>query len=158
MAEIKILNKNLRGFTLIEVVIAVLILSAALVTLLGLQSSILHRALRDEEKQHAMLLARTILSAIEVKNKDIDIQDNVMSVGELMNKLDISTALGTSSEQSNKFDFMAHLKVENVSVRDLGDNLMKSVSLRIFSKDAQNSGEVPLDTFEIVYLIPIDEY
>jgi Tfp pilus assembly protein PilV len=161
MAETKKLHKfigKISGFTLMEVTIAVLILSTALITLLGLQSSILKRSLRDEEKQQAMLLARTILSAIEVKNKDIDDQDSTTTVEALFEKLQLNLKDEGNEENIKKFSFMAHLKVENVSVKDVGDNLMKSVSLTIYSKDAATDADGQIeDAFEVVYLIPLED-
>ncbi len=145
------------GFTLMEVTIAVLILSSALVTLLGLQSSILKRALRDEEKQHAMLIARTILSAIEIKNQDIETQDTTSSVDQLLDKLQLNIKDDGNEENIKKFEFMARLKVENVGIKNIGENLMKSISLTIYSQQAQLINEVPEDAFEVVYLIPLEE-
>jgi prepilin-type N-terminal cleavage/methylation domain-containing protein len=53
------------GFTLIEIIIAILLLAGSLVILLGLQSSAMGRAVRDGHKLQAMLLARQILAAVE---------------------------------------------------------------------------------------------
>jgi len=161
MAGTRKLPKHCRGisaFTLMEVTIAVLILSTALITLLGLQSSLLTRSLRDEEKQQAMLLARSILSAIEVKNRDIDTQDSTSTVDELLDKLALNIRDEGSEETLKKFDFMARLKVENVSIKDLKENVMKSVSLTIYSSDASidQDGKIQ-DAFEVVYLIALED-
>lgn len=142
------------GFTLMEVVIAVMILSTALVTLLGLQSSILRRALRDEEKQQAMLLARSILSAIEIKNQDIETQEITVPIEDLLEQLKIDHRTEEDREKVKKFEFIANLKVSDVSIKDVGDNLLKSVTLKIYTKEAELLDGQVLDAFKVVYLIP----
>lgn len=151
------LKKKSLGFTLMEVTIAVVILSSALVTLLGLQSSILKRALRDEEKQQAMLVARTILSAIEVRNKDIEVQDGVSTVQQLLGKLQLDISDKENDKSIQKFEFMARLKVENVGLKNIGDNLLKSVSLSIYSKQAPEVNGFVQDSFDVTYLIPQED-
>jgi prepilin-type N-terminal cleavage/methylation domain-containing protein len=157
MVRIKKRTKKAAGFTLIEIVIAVLILSSALITLLGLQSSILKRALRDEEKQQAMLLARTILSTIEVKNRDIENQDSTSSVDELMDKLQVNIKDEAVDYKIKKFEFMARLKVEDVGIKDVGEKLMKSVTLTIYTKEAELTEGNPLDAFQVTYLIAVED-
>ena len=150
-------HKPESGFTLMEVTIAVLILSTALVTLLGLQSSILARALKDEEKQQAMLIARTILSAIEIHSDEIDAQDSTSSVDDLLQKLHLNLKDKDNEETLKKFDFMARLKVENIGVKDVGDNLIKSVTLSIYPKDNQTVNQIQQNSFDVTYLIPLEE-
>ena len=78
------------GFTLIEVCLALLVLGGSMIVLLGLQSSIIGRTIRDSKKQRAMLLSRQILSAIETSNTPLveqstdgtfkDVLDSVLSL------------------------------------------------------------------------------
>jgi prepilin-type N-terminal cleavage/methylation domain-containing protein len=58
-------NKE-HGFTLIEVIIAVLILGVSLTTIVGLQSSILSQAVRDRNKTYALFAARSVLTELEL--------------------------------------------------------------------------------------------
>ena len=55
-----------RGFTLVEVIFALIVLGGSLVVLLGLQSSLISRTLRDETQEHAILLTRQLLAPLEV--------------------------------------------------------------------------------------------
>ena len=63
------------GFTLIEVVFAVLILAGSLVVLLGLQTSSLQLTGRGKMTQQAMLYARRILAPIETSKEGICINE-----------------------------------------------------------------------------------
>lgn len=53
------------GFTLIEILIALAIMAAATVVLMGMQGSAIARTIRDRNAQQGMLLARRIMSSIE---------------------------------------------------------------------------------------------
>lgn len=53
------------GFTFIEVIIAVMLLSNATMLLIGLEASAIQRTVRDRSTQQAMLAARRIMSQIE---------------------------------------------------------------------------------------------
>ena len=53
------------GFTLIEVMLALLILASSIVVLLGLQSSLMERTYQDNMREQAVLYGRRIFSALE---------------------------------------------------------------------------------------------
>lgn len=53
------------GFTLIEIMIAIFLLASSLTILLGLQSAVVSRAINDQSRAQAMLVARRILAGIE---------------------------------------------------------------------------------------------
>lgn len=158
----RIHNINQAAFTLMEVVIAVVILASALVTLLGLQSSIITRTLRDEEKQQAMLVARGILSAIEVHLDKLEIQDRTVTAEELLKDLAGSEVIDRdkdSEEHDDRFNFMAHLKVEPWGIPNVGDNIMKKIHLSVFSESTANessSGEYA-ESFETLFFVPNDD-
>ena len=101
-----ITRKN--GFTLIEITIAVLILSLSMVVLLGLLNSVMQQELRTKSSQNAMLYARRILANIE---------GNVIA---LKNGNDIDTAreilkmVGREDNSDNQAaEFDTELHVEN---------------------------------------------
>jgi len=54
-----------RGFTLIEIMIAIFLLASSLTILLGLQSAVVSRAINDQSRAQGMLVARRILAGIE---------------------------------------------------------------------------------------------
>ncbi len=73
------------GFTLIEILIALSIMAAATVVLMGMQSAAIARTLRDRNAQQGMLLARRIMASIESLGDPNNIQnfDNESGIGAL---------------------------------------------------------------------------
>ena len=53
------------GFTLVEIMIAIVILASSITVILGLQSAIMKRAIDDKSRLTAMLFARRILASLE---------------------------------------------------------------------------------------------
>lgn len=144
------------GFTLIEVAFAVLILSGTLVTLLGLQSSSIQRAVRDRNKQQAMLIARQIFSSIETAS--INASDkNSLEIGERTESPDkiANEILQNASNPANPLDpenrFLATLKVEYWDIKGLPENSVKRVSLTVSWSDN------PLDKVSVIYFVPSED-
>ena len=138
------------GFTLIEISIAILTLAVALITLLGLQSASLERALRDKDKQQAMLLARSILAYIESRQEPLDIQDRTDSVKQILETLMENQPASRELDQAME-TFQANLKVEYWPIPGTSENSIKRITTRIFwSEDV-------LDSLEIVYFIPNED-
>lgn len=54
-----------RGFTFVEVIVALMLLAAAASLLIGLEGAAVRRTMRDTQAQQAMLAARRIMSSIE---------------------------------------------------------------------------------------------
>lgn len=136
------------GFTLMEVTIAVVILAASLVTLLGLQSSIIRLTLRDDERQHSMLLARSILSAMEVHLDEVEPQDRTATAEEVLKGLNITPPEDFQSTKESLFKLSVHIVVDNWSIPKVGDDIMKRIRLSIFSDST------PDDAFEVLYFVP----
>jgi prepilin-type N-terminal cleavage/methylation domain-containing protein len=59
-------SHNQAGFTFIEVMVALIILASASGILVGMQSSAIARTIRDKNAQQGMLLARRIMTSIEM--------------------------------------------------------------------------------------------
>lgn len=65
-----------RGFTFLEVMVALMLLAAAAGLLIGLQSAAVRRSIRDTNAQEAMLVARRIMASIEaMKGKDFNLSN-----------------------------------------------------------------------------------
>lgn len=135
------------GFTLIEIIIAVLVLATALVTLLGLQAAAVERTIRDNNKQRAMFIARTILAAIESSEEPIEPQDLSAPAADVIKKL--------APEDSTDRDFLqeisqfdAHFVVENWELPDIDPKALKRVTLTISWSPAFQ------DSFQVNYFIP----
>ena len=141
------------GFTLVEVVIAILVLAGSLVVLLGLQSSAVTKALRDRNQLQAMLAARHIFAAVEVFQQ-FDDRDDTLPVYQLLRDLEALPDFGDSAEEEQLYAGMeARIQIsewENPeALAPLGAdiNLLKRIYLQIFW------GESPDDQLEIVYFI-----
>jgi type II secretory pathway pseudopilin PulG len=76
-----------RGFTIIEITVAVLILAGSLVVLLGLQSSATGRSVDDRIRQQAMLETRRILTALELAVEEPAVGELVGTVNEVLEKI-----------------------------------------------------------------------
>ncbi len=66
-----------KGFTLIEIAIAIFLLATSLTIILSLQSSVIARSLDDRTRIQAMLAARRVLSGIE--SGDIEVEKSDLS-------------------------------------------------------------------------------
>lgn len=123
------------GFALIEIMIATMILGTSLITLLSLQSSAVQRAVRDRNQQDAMLVARSIMSAIEVDPDQVEPQDTTMPAREMLNQLLPQETSKQDQELFLFYDrFQANLRVEEVPLPLPNQEpvLMKRVTLLIF--------------------------
>jgi prepilin-type N-terminal cleavage/methylation domain-containing protein len=65
---------NASGFTVIEIVIATALLAISLATYLGVQSAIVGGVLRSRNEFTASLIARSILSGIELRGAAADLK------------------------------------------------------------------------------------
>ena len=144
-----------RGFTLMEVTMALLLLAGALVVLLGLQSSTIQRAVRDRNQQSAMLIARSILAAVEVSADKLDLQDITDTPDRLIERL-IGTTPPERLEEGAGRAFQANLRVEEFELPipnqdpKFGDSpiKLKQAVLTVFW------GENPADQLQVVFLVP----
>lgn len=141
------------GFALVEILIAILILGTSLVTLLSLQSSAVQRALRDRNQKNAMLVARSVMSAIEIDPDQVETQDTTMPAGEMIAQL-IRSQRDRQDQEIQDFlnTFEANLRVEEVFIPLPGQEpiLMKKVLLILYW------GDGPAEQMQTVYFVPED--
>lgn len=140
-------RKNSAGFSLIEVVFAVLILASALVTLLGLQSSSLQLSAHSKFTQRAMLIARDILAPIETSKEPIDIQDLEGTPREVLEKV-LPARINDNNKDTQDAMFRVRLKVEYWGIPKVNEEAMRRITLTVRWSTAA------LDSFEIVYFMP----
>ncbi len=70
------IRRSQRGFTFIELILALAILAASMTIFVGLQAAAVQRTIHDRNVQQAMLAARRIMAAIETNPTLLD-QGNV---------------------------------------------------------------------------------
>jgi prepilin-type N-terminal cleavage/methylation domain-containing protein len=138
-----------RGFTLMEVLLALLILGGSLVVLLGLQSSIIERTLRDTEKQRAMLLSREIFSTIETSAAPPVPQKTEGTFAEVLDAVSLG-ATPPNLEQDQDRDFRVFLEVSPIAVPGVSDDTLRKVELTVAW------GEREADRFTTVYFTQSD--
>ena len=135
---------SVRGFTLIEVALALMILGGSLVILLGLQSSIIQRTIRDTKKQRAMLLAREVLATIESDPTPPVPQSTDGSVADVLDAIQ-TTPDPSRRENPEDREFIAKLDVTLVGIPNVAPDAMRKVVLTI------SWGPTDQDQFTTVY-------
>jgi prepilin-type N-terminal cleavage/methylation domain-containing protein len=142
-----------RGFTFIEVIIAVMLLAAATSVLIGLESSAVQRLIRDRNTQQAMLAARRIMSMIEINQDNLSISNQLQ--GPVATVLSQIGAPAISDEQEK-----IALEALNASVmiepwtppgNNIEENSMNRITLSIAWGPASD------EAFTILYFIPAED-
>lgn len=137
-----------------EVLVAILVLAFAVSTVLGLQSSLAKRSFRDRNQRQAMLVARSILAAIEMDPSKVEKFRGTKRATELMSQIvpQKQTDKDAAAELEN---YMAALDVaeREVFVPPTPDGLpqfamMKEIRLKIFW------GEDIDDELDVIYFAP----
>lgn len=135
-----------RGFTLLEIMIAVVILSIALVTLLSLQASVLSQEVRDRERQVALGMARQILTALEIREDPMQDGELNLTAGELLNMLyDGAIQAGDKAEEEKGYSYLTTLSVSPRGIPTLSNNDLQEFRLTI------KWGEGELDKVSFLY-------
>ncbi len=142
-----------RGFTFIEVIIAVMLLAAATGILIGLESSAVQRLIYDRNTQQAMLAARRIMSMIEINQDDLSMANQLQGpVLTVLSQLK-APSNGTEQERIALEALNASIMVEPWTPpgNNIEENSMNRVTLSIAW------GPTPDEAFTIVYFIPAPE-
>lgn len=123
-----------RGFTLIEVMIALVLLASASALLVGMQSAAVNRTIRDSSAQQALMVARRLLAMIETIP---DTEFNLSSQGEqsaiaLMEQLQIPME-DTSTDNGLLNKLSATLQVDDwlLPVPGAEETPMKKIVLNL---------------------------
>ena len=111
------MKNNKSGFTLLEIMIAVMILAFSLTTLIGLQTSAVTQTLFTQKKYKAMLASRRIMAAIELSP---DLLEPMEETGPIKQIEGLFPSLQKLSKDKNDFDdLLVKLKVEKVSINEI---------------------------------------
>ncbi len=133
------------GFTLIEITIAVVMLSIALITFLGMQASAVKRELRDKNVRQAMLFSRRILASIEKQEDPLENKNQTQNALQMLKQYGVDA---DEQDQKNLEFLEATLTIENWGIPAVKDDAFKKVTLTSsWSPDVA-------DYFEIVYFVP----
>lgn len=144
-----------RGFTLIEITFAIVILAGSLVVLLGLQSAATQAAIRDARKQEAMLAARTLMSTLEISTEELEVQERTAPMIELLGDFIPGDGLLFEPAQDRRrapfASLTGTLKVEYWPLPGLDPEVVKRIHLRVAWSDS------PIDAVEVMYFLPSGE-
>lgn len=138
------------GFTLVEIAFAVLILSSALVTILGLQSAIIRRTIATQNTHGAMLIARRILAVIETTDEPIEVGEETKLADEMMQQFLGTGGAVAADDDQGKF-YTAHMAVSYWPIPKVAPDALKRILLDIWRS------ELPDDRFSIVFFIPNED-
>ncbi|MCB0319416.1 MAG: type II secretion system protein [Bdellovibrionales bacterium] len=148
------------GFTFLEVIISLVLLVTALSILLGLQTSLIDRAVIERQQREAMQYAREIFSAVEAR----ETAGNPMSAGTVEGTPDdvLSAILSGAAnrEQEDATDSPKSVfptppettvDVQYWGIPEVNEKAMKRIELRI------NWGPSAQERLQLLFFIPFDE-
>lgn len=140
------------GFTLIEVVLALVVLGGSLVVLLGLQSSLITRTLRDETQEQAILLTRRLLAPLEAGIASTDAVEINGTFQEVYSKI-FSEGGGhvDDAAQQPYVDFTVSYVISPWKVADIDADVMRKVTVTVAW------GEASADRTTTNYFIPVQQ-
>lgn len=145
-------NRRQYGFTLIEITVAILVLAGSLVVLLGLQSSSLQRTIRDGNMERAMLGARSIMSALESSDVELEVGDREGTVAELVEGF-VQLDADDRAAMDSQTDLQARMQVEFWPLPGIdNEQVLQKITLTV------SWSESPLDRVTVVYMLPHDEF
>jgi prepilin-type N-terminal cleavage/methylation domain-containing protein len=110
-------TRAVRGFTFIEVTVALALLAVSASILIGMQGAAVRRTIRDTNAQTAMLAARRIMASIEILNdaEFSSISQGNSPVKDLMQQLNI-TGLGERTESPALDAMTASVSADDVEI------------------------------------------
>ncbi len=143
--------KRERGFTLLEITIAVALLAVSLVTLLGLEAQITQQTVTDRGRQKALLVARRVLSAIEASEDPVEPGTREASAGEILRYF-LATDDDRSSRRDTSLDLPVRLETDYFRVPGIENGkALKKSRLTVFW------GSSDLESLDVVFFIPDTE-
>ncbi len=143
-------NPTQRGFSFIELVVALALFAVAASVIVGLESSAINRTLRDKNAQQAMLAARRIMASIEAAGPALDLPDQEgVPVSEILTSLGVPES-ASDDEKSALSNFRASLRLQDwdLPFENVQNPAMRKVALVIAWGDGVG------DSFKIDYLFP----
>lgn len=140
-------SPNSAGFTLIEVLIALLVLATSMIVILSLQGSIMSRTVQDSRAQRALLASRLILSLIEAQEATLPLVNDQGNAAEVIRAIAPEGGnLPASFNPQDLFDIQASITTQPWTPGGIAANSLKKfvVTLRW--------GDGPSESLETTYL------
>jgi len=138
-----------RGFTLIEVILAVVVLASGLTIILGLQSSIVSQTIRDRNREYALLAGRQILAQLEAEQVGMEARDETKPLAAMLSEFKGTEKDDFSPEEQSRLkEFFAHMVTTGIKVPGIDIDVLTKISLTISWSSA------PIDSVEIIYFVP----
>lgn len=140
-------SANYAGFTLIEVLIALLILATSMIVILSLQGSIMSRTVQDGRAQRALLASRLILSLIEAQEDTLPLVNDQGNASSIIKAVAPEGGnLPTSFNPADYSDIQASISTQPWATEGISVNSLKKfvVTLRW--------GDGPGEFLETTYL------
>lgn len=141
-----------RGFTFLEIMIAVMLLASASAILVGMQGAAIQRGARDLQAQQAMLMARRIMASIEaLTGREFDLtSQGPLPARDLLNQFKIPPSEDPVDERITQ-QLQASLEVEDwlLPIPNAEASPMKKISLGISWGSHQ-----PSESFRVLLLMP----
>lgn len=136
-----------RGFTFIEVVIAVSLLAAAAAIIIGLQASAVQRGIHDKFSQISILVARRLMASLEANEQDLQPFEQSGRVVELLTTFKMNMP-EDKDELSILEQLQATVRIEPWSIPNVDPDAMRKISVIVsWSPD-------PYDAVRLIYFAP----
>ena len=136
------------GFTLVEIVVSLVILSLGLTSLIGIQTNYIDSYLREENLSRAAMFAQYIMAMIEVEAEPPDSGRKSGNLDSYLSEIGFFDGKYSSSSSGGLEDWKFELKVERTLVPFIPDpDLLRRIDLRIYWS------EFDLDSFSLVYYV-----
>lgn len=143
--------KRERGFTLLEITIAVALLAVSLVTLLGLEAQITQQTVTDRDRQRALLVARRILSAVEASEDPVEPGVKEASAREILQYF-LASEDDRSSRRDTSLDLPVRLETDYFKIPGIeNDKALKKSRLTVFWGPSEH------DSLDVVFFTPDTE-
>lgn len=138
-----------RGFTLIELIFAVLLFAGSLTVLLGVHSSAVSRTLEDRARQQALLAARKVLAAIEARD-EIPPDGELVGTPQEVARTLLESSAGEILEEDEETPLEVRLVVEPWGLPNINEEVIKRVTVEV------RWSEIARDSVVVTYFVPIE--
>jgi hypothetical protein len=145
-------SQPVNGFTLLEVIFAIILLTLGIMPLLGIESATINRLYRNNNEVYATLLARDMMSLIESSPTwTLDNWDSTRPASELLSQMSqrINGGAYIHPLESEIASYSMHLVISPLELQGVPPGSVIKISLEVSWSDN------PLDKVSFNYIRPI---